>query len=127
MGAIKTEDSVVLLTSLTDLVPFLSSVKSIILLIAQAVEEVNDNNNQCLYLLRRCTHMCVHVNELCLEKGITDSFGALEEFKQCVIILFVVCDGRQMPEKCVGQDSNMCGAPVEKNSAAAVPTTPGNF
>ena len=88
MGAVKTEESLVLLTSLTDLAPFLSQVKGVILLIAQAVEEVNDNNHQCLYLLRRCTYLCIHVNKLCLENGVKDSFGPLEEFKQCVTIRF---------------------------------------
>lgn len=82
MGAIKTNESLVLLASLTSLAPFLSPVKGVILLIAHAVEEVNDNNHQCLYLLRRCTHMCIHVNQLCLDKGVTDSFGPLDEFKQ---------------------------------------------
>ena len=85
MGAVKTEESLVLLASLTSLAPFLSSVKGVVLLIAEAVEEVSDNNHQCLYLLRRCTHMCIHVNKLYLEKGVT---GPLEEFKQCVIIHF---------------------------------------
>ena len=88
MGAIKREESLVLLTSLNDLAPLLSPVRAVIQLIAQAVEEVDDNNHQCFYLLRRCTHMCMQVNKLCLEKGITDSFEPLEEFKQCVTIRF---------------------------------------
>ena len=87
MSAIKTKASPVPLASLAGLVPFLLPVKDVILLIAQTIEEVSDNNYQCLYLLRRCTHVCIHINKLCLEKDVMDSFG-LEEFKQCVIIRF---------------------------------------
>ena len=105
MGAIRTKESLDLLASLAGLVPFLLPVKDVILLIAQTIEEVSDNNHQCLYLLRRCTYMCIHVNKICLEKGLTDPFGALEEFEMCVIICFrSSCsshDGRQMSPKCV--------------------------
>ena len=102
MGAIKTEESLVLLASLTSLVPFLSPVKDVILLIAQTIEAVSDNNHQCLYLLRRCTHMCIHINKLFLGEGVTNSVGPLEEFKQCVIIRSVVRSGLQMSGKCIG-------------------------
>ncbi|KDR79461.1 hypothetical protein GALMADRAFT_1241402 [Galerina marginata CBS 339.88] len=67
MSPIKMKESLELLASLGDVLPFLAPAKATILLIARAVEEAEDNSNQCMYLLQRCTNLCIHINRLCKE------------------------------------------------------------
>jgi hypothetical protein len=65
MPPINTKESLTVLAALTDLAPFLSPLKATILLIADVIESVADNKNQCAYLVARCAELCLNVHELC--------------------------------------------------------------
>lgn len=82
MRPINTKESLDLLASLGDVIPFLAPAKAIVLLIAQALEEAEDNFNQCMYLLQRCTHICIRVDRLCKEGKVTKNSHHLIDFKQ---------------------------------------------
>src|SRR4051812_5748061 len=67
MDAISPREPLTLLSSLTGVLPFFSPLEGVILRIAEAVEKVSDNKNQCKYLLTRCADLCIHVHQLYLD------------------------------------------------------------
>lgn len=73
-----------LLGSLSDVVPFLGPAKTVIDLIAEALVRVEDNTNQCSYLLRRCVQMCLQINCLFQEARVSELSHSshVSEFKQ---------------------------------------------
>jgi hypothetical protein len=94
MAPLKTKEIIVILDSLKDVLPVLGPIKAAIELTGTSIEQVSDNKSQCLYLLRRCTNLCLHVNQLCLEnksRGVAEEYAKpLGELKKYVVIAMYI-------------------------------------
>lgn len=76
-------ESATAFASLSQVVPFLTPVSRIITFIVETIDDVADNKNQCYYLLKRCTDLCLHVNQLFVRNKVVDHLlGPLEELKR---------------------------------------------
>ena len=65
MSLITRSESLTLLASLSETLPFLAPAKTLITLISQALDTAEDNQNQCLYLLQRSADIYVQIDQLC--------------------------------------------------------------
>ena len=53
--------------TLGNVAPFLVPAKTAIERIADIIHQADDNKSQCIFLLKRCAHLCLHVKRLVKE------------------------------------------------------------